>query len=128
MQHVEFEGARLTIYVGVLDVLGSKRPRWSHIFDVAREEGMAGVSAFQGIQGLGRSGQIQYSHFADIVTNLPIKIEIVDRRERIEAFLAIVARYVGDAPMTVEPVRYFATLEHEFRPLDDEPQDGTVLS
>jgi uncharacterized protein len=126
MRHVEFEGARLTIYLGVLDVLGSKKPQWNRIFEVAREEGLAGVSAFEGIRGAGRSGEVSYSHLADVLTNLPVKIEIVDRKERIEAFLPVVERYLGDALMTVEPVRYFATLEHGFRPLDDESGGGML--
>jgi uncharacterized protein len=126
MRHVEFEGARLTVYLGVLDVIGSKKPQWSRILEIAREEGLAGVCAFEGIRGVGRSGEVSYSHLADVMTNLPVKIEIVDRKERIEAFLPIVERYLADAPMTVEPVRYFATLEHEFRPLDDE-SGGEIL-
>lgn len=128
MIHVEYVGARLTIYIGVLDTIGSRQPAYGRIIERAREEGLAGVSAFQGVEGVGRSGQIAYSHLADVIMNLPIKIEIVDRKERIEAFLPIVSRMIGDAPMTVEPVRYFATVDQERRPLDDEPSGGVLPS
>ena len=59
MTRVEYDGARLTIYLGVLDTLGQRRPAYGRVVERAREEGLAGVSAVQVVEGCDRSGKLR---------------------------------------------------------------------
>ena len=60
------------------------------------EEQVAGVTAYRGIAGFGRSGKIHTASLLDVSLDLPIIIEFFDRPERI-------ARILADLESLVEP-------------------------
>lgn len=55
----------------------------------ARKLGMAGATVYRGIMGFGRTSRIRTARILDLSADLPIIIEIVDKHERITAFLPI---------------------------------------
>jgi PII-like signaling protein len=82
--------------------------RYEHhaLFEVllerARAEGIAGATAWRGIEGYGRSGRLRTKRFVDEGSELPVVIEIIDRPERVASFLASVDDLLGDVLLTTE--------------------------
>ena len=104
------EAMRLRIYIGANDSFEG-RPLVDAIVDRAREMAMAGVTALRGIAGFGESSHI---HRIELVLShdLPILIEIVDTRDKIDGFLPVAQAMIGTGLVTIEPVtvlRYGAT-------------------
>jgi PII-like signaling protein len=99
---------RLTVYVGENDVV-RHRPLYAEIVRKAREAGLAGASVFRGVEGFGASSRVHSSRILSLSEDLPIAVVVVDRRERIEAFLPTVEDLVGEGLVVldeVEVVRY----------------------
>jgi|HubBroStandDraft_4_1064222.scaffolds.fasta_scaffold126732_2 PII-like signaling protein len=84
---------RLRIYVGE-DKRHGDRPLYQAIVRKAREQRVAGATILRGTQGFGRSTHL---HTVDVLfsQDLPVVIEIVDSREKIEAF-AVLLEAVAD--------------------------------
>lgn len=55
----------------------------------ARKMGMAGATVWRGIMGFGRTSRIRTARILDLSADLPIVIEIVDKKERISEFLPV---------------------------------------
>jgi PII-like signaling protein len=94
--------ARLRIYIGANDAFEGQ-PLVDAIISLAREIGMAGVTAIRGIAGFGESSHI---HRIESVLShdLPILVEIVDERGKIDGFLPVVQAMIGTGLVTIEPV------------------------
>jgi uncharacterized protein len=84
---------RLRIYVGE-DKRHGDRPLYQAIVRKAREQRLAGATILRGMQGFGRSTHL---HTVDVLfsEDLPVVIEIVDTREKVEAF-AVLLEAVAD--------------------------------
>lgn len=99
---------RLTIFVGENDTV-HRRPLYSEIVHRAHEAGLAGASVFRGAEGFGASSRVHSSRILSLSEDLPIAIVIIDRRDRIEAFLPVVESLVTEGLIVldeVEVVRY----------------------
>jgi uncharacterized protein len=96
------EAARLRIHIGANDTF-EDLPLVDAIVARAREFGMAGATAIRGMSGFGESSHI---HRIELVLShdLPIVIEIVDERGRIDAFLPELQEMIGSGLVTIEPV------------------------
>jgi PII-like signaling protein len=79
----------LRIFVGEIDKLGHQ-PLYEAIVLAARKEGIAGATVTRGILSYGASSRLHAAKLIDISEDLPIVIEIVDREEKINAFLPLV--------------------------------------
>jgi PII-like signaling protein len=62
-------------------------PLYEAIVLKAREQRLAGATVFWGLLGFGRSSRMHSGKMLRLSTDLPIIIEIVDRQEKIDAFL-----------------------------------------
>jgi hypothetical protein len=93
---------RLRIYVGE-DKRHGDRPLYQAIVRKAREQRLAGATIFRGAQGFGRSTHL---HTVDVLfsEDLPMVIEIIDSREKIEAFVALLDGVVDIGISTCEKV------------------------
>ena len=56
---------------------------------------VAGVTAFRGIVGFGRSGHIHEAGLLDVSLDLPVIIEFFDRPQKIAAVLPLIHDIVG---------------------------------
>ncbi|HEX3894558.1 MAG TPA: DUF190 domain-containing protein [Terracidiphilus sp.] len=77
---------KVTIYLGD----GAKFkgvPVYTSILDFLHKQGIAGASVFKGLAGFGSDGHIHAAHILELSDRLPIKIEIIDSREKIESLL-----------------------------------------
>ena len=71
----------------------------------ARELGLAGATVLRGPMGFGHSSRLHTTKILRLSADLPLVIEIVDRQERIDAFLPELDRMMGSGLVTLENVR-----------------------
>jgi PII-like signaling protein len=99
---------RVTIFIGENDTW-HHRPLHSEIVHRAHAAGLAGASVFHGVEGFGASSRIHTSRLLSLSEDLPVAIVIVDREDRVRAFLPQLERLVtGGLVMLdeVEVIRY----------------------
>ena len=97
------EGQLLRIFVGESDKHDGK-PLYEWIVLTAREHGLAGATVLRGIEGFGAHSRLHTAKILRLSEDLPIIIEIVDTREKIEAFMPIVDDAIEEGLATVEDV------------------------
>ncbi len=83
---LEGPGERLTIYIGETDQ-HHHRPLYTEIVERAQQAGLAGATVLRGMEGFGASSHIHTTRILRLSEDLPVVIVIVDRPERIDAFL-----------------------------------------
>ena len=71
----------------------------------AREQGLAGATVLRGIEGLGAHSRLHTAKILRLSEDLPVVVEIVDTRERIEAFMPLVDEAVAEGLATLESVQ-----------------------
>jgi hypothetical protein len=97
------EGLLLRIFLGEQD-RHEGEPLYAWIVRAARERGLAGATVIRGIQGYGAKSHLHTASILRLSTDLPIVVEIVDTREKIEAFLPVVDPALTDGMITMEKV------------------------
>jgi PII-like signaling protein len=120
---VESDLHLLRIYVGEND-RWEGRPLYEAIVRAAKEQGLAGATALRAIEGFGAGSRIHTVKVLRLSEDLPIVIEVVDRPERIAAFLPIIDELVSEGLVTIEKVRAFIYRHDSAPPVpaDDELQ------
>ena len=79
----------LRIFTGEDDRIGHDLLCEKILFS-AKEHGLAGGTVIKGIMSFGASSHVHRAKLIELSEDLPVIIEIVDRAEKIEAFLPIV--------------------------------------
>lgn len=97
------KGLILRIYLREEDRLEGKA-LYKRLIDMAKEFGLAGVTVFRAIAGYGPSRKIRTLSFADLSSNLPIMLEIVDTEEKIKAFLLNINEKVKHGLITIQEI------------------------
>lgn len=98
------EGHLLRIFVGESDKHDGK-PLYEWLVLKAREIGLAGATVLRGIEGFGAHSRLHTAKILRLSEDLPIIIEIVDTREKIEAFLPLIESAITEGLATVEKVQ-----------------------
>ena len=109
--HIDGPGLRLRVYIGETDSWHG-RPLYDALVISAREMGLAGATVLRGVEGFGAQSRLHSAKVLRLSENLPMVVEIVDRDERIRAFLAACDEMITDGLVTVDPVeivKYVAT-------------------
>ena len=68
----------------------------------ARRQQLAGATVLRGIMGFGRSSRIYSSRILRLSTDLPIIVELVDTRDRLESYLESVDDAIQEGLATME--------------------------
>lgn len=97
------EGILLRVFIGENDK-HEGRPLFEWLVLQAREAGLAGATVLRGVQGFGAHSRLHTTKILRLSEDLPIVIEIVDSREKIEAFLPVVDGAIGEGLATLERV------------------------
>jgi len=97
------EGALLRIFLGENDRQDG-HPLYEWIVKRAREQGLAGATVVRGIMGFGAHSRMHTAKILRLSEDLPVIVEIVDTRERIETFLPTIDHAIGEGLATVERV------------------------
>ncbi len=95
---------RLRIVVGEADRWEHK-PLYEALVLAARERGLAGATVLRGPMGFGASSRVHTAKVLQLSMDLPFVVEIVDRREKVEAFLAVAGPMVDGGLVTIEDVK-----------------------
>jgi uncharacterized protein len=104
MMTIPPESVLLRIFLGEDDRHGHV-PLYEAIILKAREAGLAGATMLRGATGFGHSSRLHTTKILRLSQDLPIIIEIVDSREKIEAFLPTLDGMMGSALVTMEKVQ-----------------------
>lgn len=101
------EAEIVRIFIGESDKY-SGRPLYEAIVEEARKSGMAGATVMRGTLGFGVGSRIHTAKVLRLSEDLPMIVEIIDKPERIEAFLPTLDRMVAEGLITIEKVRVIA--------------------
>jgi PII-like signaling protein len=98
------EAGLLRIFIGEADKHSGK-PLYEWIIRQAREQGLAGATVLRGQMGFGaNSRSIHTFKIERLSEDLPIVIEIVDVREKLEVFLTTIEPHITAGMVTLEKV------------------------
>ena len=97
------EGFLLRILIGESDRHEGK-PLYEWLVLKAREQGLAGATVLRGMMGFGAHSRLHTFKIERLSLDLPIVIEIVDAREKVETFLASIDDNVTEGLATIEKV------------------------
>jgi len=81
----------LCIYTGDLEKY-NHHPLYEAIVFAAKKANLAGATVLRGIMSFGANSQVHTSKLFELSSDLPIKIEIIDTKEKIESFVEIVKK------------------------------------
>ena len=109
------EALLLRVFIGESDKADGK-PIYEAIVKEARRLGMAGATVLRGFLGFGANSRIHTSKVLRLSEDLPVVVEIVDREDKIEAFLPKLDKMIGEGLITLEKVRVIA-YRHNSKPI-----------
>jgi PII-like signaling protein len=95
------EGYLLRIFIGESDKHDGKL-LYEWLVTKAREEGLAGATVLRGMMGFGAHSRLHTFKIERLSQDLPIIIEIVDTREKLEDFLSIIDNEIEEGLATLE--------------------------
>ena len=98
------DGLLLRIFIGESDRHGH-HPLYESIVLKAREQGMAGATVLRGVMGFGKHSILHTAKILRLSEDLPMLIEIVDSREKVESFLPQLDAMITDGLVTLEPIK-----------------------
>lgn len=91
------------VFVGESDRLG-KHPLYEAIILKARELGMAGATVLRGVMGFGATSRVHTLKLLRLSEDLPMVVEIVDKRERVDLLLPFLDEHVKEGLVTLEEI------------------------
>ncbi len=97
------EGHLLRIFIGESDKHEGS-PMYEWIVRQARRQGLAGATVLRGVEGYGAHSRLHTAKILRLSEDLPIVIEIIDTRDKIEAFLPIIDAAIPEGLATIEKV------------------------
>ena len=95
------EGHLLRIFVGESD-RREGRLLFEWLVGKAREMGLGGATVLRGIMGYGAHSRLHTFKIERLSEDLPVIVEIVDVREKLEAFLGEIEGHVPEGLATLE--------------------------
>ena len=98
------EAVLLRIFIGEND-RHEHRPLYEAIVLKAREMHLAGATVLRGPMGFGHSSHIHTTKILRLSQDLPIVIEIVDSKAKIDAFLPVLDGMMTSGLVTIEKVQ-----------------------
>ena len=100
---VELGARRVTVFLNSTDQWHG-RPLYTAIVRLCQERGIAGATVSRCVEGYGAGGQLHTTRLLELSENLPVRIEIIDVRERIDRLLTALADMVGEGLVVIDDV------------------------
>lgn len=91
----------LRIFIGESD-RWEGAPLYEAIVRKAKNDGLAGATVLRGVMGFGANSRIHTAGILRLSEDLPIVIEIVDAKEKIERFSELIDGMLGEGLATLE--------------------------
>ena len=95
------DGCLLRIFIGESDKRDGKL-LYEWLVLKAREHGLAGATVLRGMMGFGAHSRLHTFKIERLSEDLPVIIEIVDTREKLETFLRLVDDEIAEGLATLE--------------------------
>lgn len=96
------EGYLLRIFIGEAD-RHEHKPLYEWIVLQAREQGLAGATVLRGMMGFGANTRVIHTFKIERLSeDLPMVVEIVDTKEKLEAFLELIDPHIKAGLVTLE--------------------------
>ena len=116
-----FKGERtlMRIFIGESDRCAARdhgdfgKPLYEALLHTLRRRGCAGATVVRAIAGFGASARVHTDRILRLSMDLPIIVEVVETRERIEEVLPELDAMIGGGLITLETVRVIL-----YRPAD----------
>jgi len=109
------EDVLLRIFFGENDKF-HHRPLHEAIVLKAREMHLGGATVLRGHIGFGHSSRIHTSNFLRLSQDLPVVVEIIDSREKIDSFLPVLDDMMSSGLITMERAEVLQYGNEETRP------------
>ena len=97
----EARGQLLRIFIDEDDRYGDQ-PLYEAIARALQAAGFAGATVLKGIEGFGCHRVVHSARVADLNTNLPIVIEVIESEEKVRAFLPALRAMIPEGLLTLE--------------------------
>ena len=81
------------------------KPLSKYLIEFFKQEGLAGATALRGISGFGKTSQLHITSILRLSDDLPIVIEVVDRKEIIERVKPKLGEIIEEGLITEEEVK-----------------------
>ena len=95
------EQVLMRIFIGESDKHGHI-PLYEVLVELLRREGFAGATVLRGIAGFGARSVYHTDKLLELSRDLPIVVEVVDTRERIDAVMARIDAMMQGGMITLE--------------------------
>lgn len=97
------DGHLLRIFIGESDRFeGMNLYEW--IVRAARQQGLAGATVLRGLEGFGAHSRLHVAKILRLSADLPVVVEIVDTKEKIEGFMPVIDAAISEGLATLEKV------------------------
>ena len=77
-------------------------PVYTGIMDFLFRHGIAGATAVKGVAGFGSGHRIHAAHILELSDHLPIRIEFIDTKEKVDAIMSELQTRCGGALIEVQ--------------------------
>jgi uncharacterized protein len=104
------ESSLLRIFIGESDRHAGKQ-LYEWLVLTARQHDLAGATVLRGLMGYGAHSRLHTFKIERLSEDLPIVVEIVDTREKLEAFLSLIDGVIPEGLATLEKA-----FVHYYRP------------
>lgn len=94
-------GSLLRIFIGESDQYEGQ-PLYEWLVKRAKEMEVAGATVLRGIMGYGRHSRVHTAKILRLSQDLPIVVELVDTREKLESYLEDIGPSIRDGLVTIE--------------------------
>ncbi len=83
----------LRIYLSSTDLYNNE-PLFETLVFLAKKNKMAGATVIKGVMGFGASSSVTSTRFWSVSEKLPMIVEIVDEKEKVDNFFTIIKPYL----------------------------------
>ena len=101
MRSLAGENTQLRIFVNSLR-RHHGQPVYESLVILARRQGLAGVTVLEGIEGFAQNQPVATPHAWELTESREVILELVDSRDRLEAFLGDAGALLADCIVTFE--------------------------
>jgi PII-like signaling protein len=77
-------------------------PVYASILDFLFHSGIAGATVLKGVAGFGAKHRLHAAHLLDISDHLPIKLEFIETREKVDAILPELQKRTGSGLIEIQ--------------------------
>lgn len=100
----ESEAVLLRIFIGESDTFQGK-PLHKYLLEMFKKEGLAGATVLRAVGGYGKTSRLHTTSVLRLSTDLPIVIEVADKKEKIEAIKPKLEGVINGGLITEEKIR-----------------------